>query len=167
VDDRADRCCTGEVRFELVTDASPDQVRRALTDFTDRRLVTWHRTLDPTTFELREHGDTWAVARESTPRSPFWVVARYDWSDPEVVRWTELESSYAGLSAGGDQGRGSVRIVPSAAGGSVLHVEWTYAPPLRARDRLALLAIHRTPMSRLIARLWRAALDEYAAAGPA
>lgn len=32
----------------------------------------WHRTLDPKTYELRERGSTWAVARESTAGSPFW-----------------------------------------------------------------------------------------------
>ena len=68
--------------------ASPEQVRGALTDFTGRRLQTWNRTLDPKKYELREQGDTWAVARESAPGSPFSVVARYDWSDAAVIRWT-------------------------------------------------------------------------------
>ena len=96
------------VRFDVTTHASPEQVRRALTDFSDRRLQIWNRTLDPTTYEVRELGDSWAVARESTPRSPFWVVARYDWSDPTVVRWTLEETSYGG------HGTGSARIGPTA-----------------------------------------------------
>src|SRR3954468_20332173 len=75
------------MRFDIETKASPEQVRRALTDFTQGRLRIWNRTLDPKTYELREQGRTWAVARESTPGSPFWVVSRYDWSDPAVVRW--------------------------------------------------------------------------------
>lgn len=75
------------MRFEVTTDASPAQVLQALTDFTERRPRIWHRTLDPQTYELRELGDTWAVARESTAGSPFWVIERYDWSDPSVVRW--------------------------------------------------------------------------------
>ena len=57
------------MRFDVGTRASPEQVRRALTDFTDRRLRTWHRTLDPRTYELRDQGENWAEARESTPRS--------------------------------------------------------------------------------------------------
>jgi hypothetical protein len=60
------------MRFDIVTRASPEQVRRALTS----------------------RGPTWALARESTPGSPFWVVARYDWSDPDEVRWSIVESSY-------------------------------------------------------------------------
>jgi hypothetical protein len=76
------------MRFDIETQASPEQVHRALTDFTQERLCIGNRTLDPKTYELREHGPTWAIARESTPRSPFWVVARYDWTDPSVVRLT-------------------------------------------------------------------------------
>ena len=151
------------MRFDLTTRASPDQVRRALTDFSDRRLETWSRTLDPATYEVREQGDTWAVARESTPRSPFWVVARYDWSDPAVVRWTEVENSYGG------RGSGSVTIAPAEGGGSRLAVEWSSYDASRARDRIGLFVIHRTPMNRMIARMWRSALDRYAdsEAGPA
>ena len=105
------------MRFDIETQASPEQVHRALTDFTRQRLHIWNRTLDPKTYELREHGRDWAVARESTPRSPFWVVARYDWSDPCEVRWTVVESSYGG------SGQGFVRIAPRDGGGSQLHAE--------------------------------------------
>ena len=37
------------LRFDLNTKASPEQVLRALTDFTDARLQIWNRTLDPKT----------------------------------------------------------------------------------------------------------------------
>jgi hypothetical protein len=94
------------MRFDIETQASPDEVHRALTDFTHKRLHIWNRTLDPKTYELREHGPNWAVARESTPWSPFWVVARYDWIDPSMVRWTVVESSYGG------GGQGFVRSIP-------------------------------------------------------
>ena len=52
------------MRFEVTTHATPDQVREALTDFTDRRTRIWNRTLDPLAYEVRAVGDTWAVARE-------------------------------------------------------------------------------------------------------
>ena len=107
------------MRFDLVTRASPERVRQALTDFSDQRLATWSRTLDPKRYELRELGQTWAVAREASPGSPFWVVARYDWSDPAVVCWTVVESSYGG---GGD---GSAQVSPGPDGGSRLHVWWS------------------------------------------
>jgi hypothetical protein len=141
------------MRFDIETQASPEQVHRALTEFTQERLHIWNRTLDPKTYELREHGPDWAVARESTPRSPFWVVARYDWSDPSVVRWTVVESSYGG------GGRGFVQIGPRDDGGSRLHAEWVNTEPRRQRFLLLLL---RLVPNRVIARMWAAALDRYA-----
>lgn len=144
------------MRFTLTTTASPDQVLRALTDFTERRPRIWHRTLDAKTYELRELGDTWAVARESTAHSPFWVVERYDWSDPSVVRWDDVETSWGGL------GSGEVRIVPVDGGGSRLEARWSNGDAERLRDRVLLRALHRGPMPHLIARMWRQTLDEYA-----
>lgn len=146
------------MRFELTTAASPEQVRRALTDFSDRRPEIWHRTLDARKYELRDQGDTWAVAREGTAGSPFWVVAHYDWSDPHAVRWTVVESSYGG---GGD---GEVLIEP-LDGGSRLRVEWdsTGARPLQ---RPLLWLLHRKPMGRMVGRMWTTALDEYARSEP-
>jgi hypothetical protein len=142
------------VRFDLETRASPEQVRRALTDFTDRRLRTWHRTLDPRTYEVRDHGEHWAVARESTAGSPAWVVTRYDWSDPDVVRWTVTESSYGG------GGEGFVRVAPRDGGGSIVHAEWGVTDARRQKQMLFL--IHHGPMSVLISRMWASALDRYA-----
>ncbi len=136
------------MRFALTTQASPDQVLRALTDFTDRRVEIWSRTLDPKTYELRDLGDTWAVARESTPGSPFWIVARYDWSDPTLVRWTDVENSYGG------HGSGSARI------------ERSNNDPNRTRDKVMLFLLHRGPLNHLVARFWRSALDRYARSGP-
>lgn len=142
------------MRFDLETKASPEQVRRALTDFTQDRPRIWNRTLDPKTYELREQGPTWAVARESTPGSPFWVVARYDWSDPTMVRWTIVESSYGG------GGAGSIRVTPRDDGGSLLHAEWTYTEPRRQKAMLSLFL--RLPMNPVISRMWASALDRYA-----
>jgi hypothetical protein len=144
------------MRFDVTTRASPQQVRQALTDFTDRRLQIWNRTLDPRTYEVRELGDTWAVARESTARSPFWVVCRYDWADPTMIRWTVEESSWGG------SGMGSVRITPLDGGGSRVHAEWTYTGASRTRDKVMLSLISRFPMRRMIARGWEKALDRYA-----
>lgn len=143
------------MRFEVQTKASPAQVRRAFTDFTDRRPRIWYRTLDPQKYELRDQGETWAIARESSPGSPFWVVVRYDWSDPSVIRWTVLESSYGGA------GEGAVRIAPAGRGGSRLLCEWGNTNP-RARWRPLLFLLHHGPMGRLLSRMWTAALDRYA-----
>ena len=144
------------MRFDLETRASPDQVRRALTDFSHARPRTWRRSLDARAYELRSRGESWAIARESTSGSPAWVVSRYDWSDPDVVRWTVLESSYGG---GGD---GWVRITPRDDGGSTVHAGWS-ATGAR-RQRVLLFVIHHGPANRLIARMWRSALEDFAAA---
>lgn len=143
------------VRFVVTTRATPDQVRDALTDFSSRRLLIWKRTLDPRTYEVRAVGETWAVARESSPGSPFWVVCRYDWSDPDVVRWTVDESSWGG------GGTGSVRTGP-AGDGCRLEAEWGYTGLRRVRDRLIIPMLGRPPARLIIARMWRQALDAHA-----
>lgn len=143
------------MRFEVTTLASPEQVREALTDFSDRRLETWNRTLDPKRYELRDHGENWAVAREATPGSPFWVVAHYDWSDPDDIRLKILESSYGGA------GEGSFRITPTDDGGSRVHVEWDNTGA-RSWQKLLMLLTHSGPMGRIVCRMWASALDRYA-----
>ena len=147
------------MRFDVVTKASPEQVRRAMTDFTDRRPQIWSRTLDAERYDVREQGDTWAVARESSPGSPFWVVSRYDWSQPDVIRWTVEESSYGG------GGEGMVRVEPRHDGGSRLQVRWTNTGA-RPMQRPLLFLLHRGPMGRFISRMWASALDRYAQAKP-
>jgi len=148
------------MRFEVDTNASPEQVREALTDFTDRRVRIWNRTLDPKGYEVRAVGDTWAVARESTAGSPFWVVSRYDWSNPSVIRTTMEEGSWGG------GGTGSVRIAAADGGGSRVHAEWTHTGVTRTRDRVLLFLFNSLPMRRMIARLWVTALDRYARSDP-
>lgn len=143
------------MRIDFETRASPEQVRRALTDFTARRLQIWHRTLDPNTFEVRDAGDNWALAKESSRGSPFWVVCRYDWSDSDIVRWTITESSYGG---GGD---GFARATPLKGGGSHVQAEWKNTGA-RWTKRPLLFVIHVRPMHRVFRQLWKAALDEYA-----
>jgi hypothetical protein len=159
LDDTKAWVSTGRMRFDVTTRASPGQVRQALTDFSDRRLQIWSRSLDPKTYEVRELGDTWAVARESTAGSPFWVVARYDWSDPAALRMTVEDCSWGG------SGAGSVRVAPLDGGGSLVHAEWTYTGAKRTRDKVMLSLIQRFPMRRIIARGWVKALDRYAQSG--
>lgn len=144
------------MRFDVDTRATPDAVWQAFTDFSARRPQIWFRTLDASAYSVRAQGDTWAVARESTAGSPFWVVARYDWSTPPVIRWTIEESSYGG---GGD---GEVRISPAPGGGSHVEAEWTYtnARPLQ-RPLLYLLQLR--PMAHMIARMWTDTLNRCAA----
>jgi hypothetical protein len=116
------RCGSRSLRGPL-----PTRAWDAFTDFSERRLQIWDRTLDPKTYEVRDQGETWAVVRESSPRSPFWVVVRYDWSesDRSVIRSTVVESSYGG------GGEGVVRISPGPGTGSRVYAGGT--PRGRAR----------------------------------
>ncbi len=86
-------------------------------------------------------------------------MTRYDWSDPSVVRWTDVETSWGGL------GSGSVAIEPTGDGGSRLHAQWTSGEAVKAKDRFLLNLLHRGPMNRMIARMWASALDRYAESG--
>lgn len=71
----------------------------------DRRPSPFSETRHP---HLPACTATGRSAREP-PRLAFWVVARYDWSDPHVVRWTVTESGYGGT------GRRFVRVAPEPA----------------------------------------------------
>lgn len=67
-----------------------------------------------------------------------------------------MESSYGG------GGSGSVAITPAEGGGSLLRAEWGNTDGRRRRDKVMLFLLHRLPMDRVIARLWRNALDRFA-----
>jgi hypothetical protein len=116
-------------------------------DVADAGAAAWY----PATYEVREQGPAWAVARESTPRSPFWVVDRYDRSEPAAIRWTIVESSYGG------GGEGIVRVAPQGDGGSRMHVERFFTEPRRQKVMLFLFGC--LPMNRVISRMWVSALD--------
>jgi hypothetical protein len=74
------------------------------------------------------------------------------------VRWADVETSWGAL------GSGEVRIVPLDGGGSRIEAQWASGGATRMRDRVLLWLLHRGPMHRVIARLWRETLDEYAQA---
>ena len=114
-------------RFGLDTAATPDQVFRAFTDFSARRLEVWSRSLDPAKYEVRGLGDTWAVVREGSGGTKIWVLLRYEW-EPGVVRWSLLDSDHCGA------GRGEVRIGPRDGGGSRVDVLIHHTHPRGVRS---------------------------------
>ena len=73
-----------------------------------------------------------------------------------MVRWTVLESSYGG---GGD---GVGRITPETMAEAPFTPSG--APTGARRQRVLLFVIHHGPANRLIARMWRSALEDFAAA---
>jgi hypothetical protein len=75
-----------------------------------------------------------------------------------VVRWADVETSWGGL------GSGDVRIIPADGGSSRIEAQWTNGGGARMRDKMLLWLLHQGPMHRVIARMWRKTLDEYAKA---
>jgi len=103
--------------FDMRTAASPEAIRAALLDFTDRRPDLWPG-LPRDQYEVYEVGDTWAEVREGY-RGPIWHREHYDWSDPERIEWYAVES---GVAKPGK--RCVMRIEPEPGGGSRIRATW-------------------------------------------
>jgi hypothetical protein len=80
-------------RWQLDTSLTADQVVAALVDFSPRREVIWKETCDPAVYRVHAVGHRWAEATEGV--SYAWSRERYDWSVPEVVTLTQLDSNIA------------------------------------------------------------------------
>jgi hypothetical protein len=103
--------------FDLRSSASPEAVRAALLDFTERRPELWPG-LPADSYAVYEVGATWAEIREGY-RGPIWWRERYDWSMPNTVRWTAVESGF------GTPGSEVIwRIEPAMGSGSRHHITW-------------------------------------------
>ena len=103
--------------FDLHSTASPEAVRAALLDFTEHRPESWPG-LPADSYRIYEVGDTWAEVREGY-RGPIWWRERYDWSLPDTIRWTAVDSGF------GTPGSSVVwKIVPDQGGGSRHHITW-------------------------------------------
>jgi hypothetical protein len=111
---------TEPVEFDLETAVSPEKVRAALIDFSERRPQLWPG-IEPSLYEVYSVGETTADVREGSksPTGKVWAREHYDWSDPETVRWTVQESNF---SAPGSYV--SARIQPGRDGGSIVHITW-------------------------------------------
>ncbi|MDT7596976.1 MAG: hypothetical protein QOJ06_2522 [Pseudonocardiales bacterium] len=145
-------------RCSLETTATPEQVFRAFTDFSDRRLDIWRKTLDPKKYELCEHGDTWAVVKEGSAGTKIWVLLRYEWQEPGTIHWSVLDSDHC------DAGTGDITIVPRPGGGSTVNVIFDHQDP-RGLSGRAILLMQRLLGPIAFPRLWKAALDRLAETG--
>ena len=103
--------------FEMRSRASPEAIRAALLDFTERRPRFWPG-LPADQYEVYEVGDTSAEIREGY-RGPIWWRERYDWSDPDRIRWAAVDSGF------GTTGSYVVwEINRTEGGGSTSRVTW-------------------------------------------
>jgi hypothetical protein len=124
-----------EVRFEVETPLSPQQVRDAATDFSERRPQIWSG-IDPTRFTVHALGDTTAEVTEGGREfGGIWARERYDWSDPHLVVARVLDSNIFRSGS-----RWELRVRPVPAGGS--RVEWaSLRQPSSLKGRLVVLVL--------------------------
>jgi hypothetical protein len=112
------------VEFDVETSASPERVRAALIDFTERRPQTWPG-ITSSLYEVYDVGESFADVKEGTksPGMTVWAKEHYDWSEPDRVVWTVQESNFCAPGS-----HVSATVSPKADGGSVIHVEWERTP---------------------------------------
>jgi len=125
-----------------------DKIRATLTNFSDgdQRIADF-ANLSADVFQVHELGDTFAVVTEGASiAGGFWEKLRYDWSDPNVVILTSLESNtfepggtwrYAtsSVAAGSTRVDLTVRRVPKTIKGKLLSGILAVAGgPLLSRD---------------------------------
>jgi hypothetical protein len=79
--------------YELIVPFPPDVVVGALLDFSDRRRRVWPETSHPAVYAIHSLDATHADVTEGVPFA--WSRERYDWSDPGVVRLTQVDSNVA------------------------------------------------------------------------
>jgi hypothetical protein len=101
-----------EIQFEVETSLSPQRVRAAATDFSERRPQIWSG-IDPKRFTVHALGDSTAEVTEGGREfGGIWAREHYDWSDPDRVVagcWTPTSSTpAAGGSCGSDRHRRAV-----------------------------------------------------------
>ena len=108
------------VIFDVETSLSPETVRTALLDFTDRRPQLWPG-LSEKLYKVYSVGPTEAEIQEGTasPGMEVWARERYDWSKPGVVRWTVVHSNF---SAPGSYVQATFHDRPG--GGARITIEW-------------------------------------------
>ena len=104
-----------KVSYTVKSDLPPQVVWEALTEFGPRRSALWP-DLSPSSLQVRERGDGYAVVREGTASLGIWAVERYEWSYP-VVTATVQDSNAAQPG-----GTWRMEVQPGAGGGTVLNV---------------------------------------------
>jgi Polyketide cyclase / dehydrase and lipid transport len=124
-----------QIRFEVDTPLSPQQVRAAATDFSERRPQIWSG-IDPERFSVHALGDTTAEVTEGGREfGGIWARERYDWSDPDLVVAQVLDSNIFGSGS-----RWELRVRPGPDGGS--RVEWaSLRQPSSLKGRLLVLVL--------------------------
>jgi hypothetical protein len=144
-----------KLEMETESSLSPDQVVRALTDFSARRPQMW-TGISPQYYKVFSIDDTAADVREGTKQGPInvWAREQYDWSTPNTVTWTVKESNFC---TPGSYVRADIR--PRPGGGSVIKSTWDRTPTsLSGRFIFAVMKVSR---GKAIERSMRQGLSNY------
>jgi Polyketide cyclase / dehydrase and lipid transport len=122
---------------DLDTTASPEQVIRALTDFSPRRFELWPN-VDRKYFKVETIGDSSAEVTEgSGVFGGVWERGRYDWSRPGTVRIDVTDSN--AFEPGSFW---LYQVTPGANGGSHVRMEFDRKPRnLKGRLVSAILGV--------------------------
>jgi hypothetical protein len=114
-----------KVELDVRTTVPPEAVRTALLDFSDRRPEIWPG-IDPSLYRIYSVGSTTAEIQEGSkmPGGGVWARERYDWSNPDEIRWTVVESNFC---APGSYVSAAIRPAPDGPG-SVVHIVWNRTP---------------------------------------
>jgi hypothetical protein len=105
------------VDVEVPTSLSTEQVRAALTDFSERWAEIWPAW---ELYEVRSVGETTGEIKQGArlATAEFWEVDRYDWSDAATIRWTVLESNFCA------PGSFVSATTEQADGGTLVRIHW-------------------------------------------
>jgi hypothetical protein len=104
--------------FDFVTTATPDQVIELMIDFSPNRPHRWPAS-SVKAFEVYHVGETEADIREGQDFPKVWATWHYDWSVPNSVTLTVVESETQ--APGGFM---TLTATPRAEGGSAVHGVW-------------------------------------------
>jgi hypothetical protein len=116
-----------KVRFSADSSVSPERVLAATTDFSDRRPEIWPR-ISRKYYAVHEVGDNWAEVTEgSDMMGGIWARERYEWSEPNTVRATIVDSNIF------KSGIWEMRVEPRNGGS---HVEVNYHRQSKGKGRL-------------------------------
>jgi hypothetical protein len=145
-------------RCTVETRATEEQAFHAFTEFSEHRLEIWKGILHPRKYELLEYTDSTALVKEGSGPLNISVVLRYEWDEAHAIRWTLVESNHCG------RGAGLITIKPGQGGGSLVEVEIDHGEPRGLRGRM-ILGTHERLGPVAFPRMWKRALDRYAANG--
>ena len=154
-----------KVETDLETTIEPAAVRAALLDFTERRPEIWPG-IEPSLYEVISVDETSALIKEGSrmPGMRVWAKEEYDWSNPDVIRWTVRESNFCAPGS-----FVSAAIAPSPTGGSRIHIVWSRTPTtLGARLMFVGIALSRgAPIKASFAAGMKRLTEAQAGAAPA